>query len=423
MKRSQSLTGKTRVRYRVLAYGVLLAGITYMDRVCISQASTGIMRDLQLDKVQMGMVFSAFTLAYGIFEIPTGWWGDKIGTRRVLTRIVIWWSSFTIVTAAAFNYYSLLIIRFLFGAGEAGAWPNAAKTFSRWFPSTERGRAQGIFFAGAHLGGGLTPILVTWMLTMMHWRWLFVIFGAIGFFWAAAWYRWFRDEPSEHPEVNAAEVEYIVSGRVPESSHKLDAAAWKKVLTNRSLIFLCLQYFTQSYGFYFFITWLPKYLEEARGFNSMLLGLFAGMPMILSVFSDLLGGVSTDYLSRRYGLRVGRCLIGGLSLLFAGSFLIFGTWTDNPYMAVAMLSFALAAANFLLGAAWGASVDMAGSHAGAISACMNTAGQVGGFICPIVVGWIVQHYGSWSASLYLTGGLYLFGAFCWLFIEPRKQIL
>src|SRR4051812_3288933 len=157
----------TRVRYEVLAFTVALAAITYLDRVCIAQTAPAMMRDLGLSKTQMGFVFSAFTLAYALFEIPTGAWGDRIGTRRVLTRIVVWWSSFTIATAAAFNYASLLALRFLFGIGEAGAFPNVSKTFSRWFPVTERGTAQGIFFAGAHLGGGLTPFLVSALLNLV----------------------------------------------------------------------------------------------------------------------------------------------------------------------------------------------------------------------------------------------------------------
>src|SRR5215213_1902349 len=160
----------TRVRYAVLAFGVALAGVTYLDRVCISLTAKDMMRDLGLSEEQMGYVFSAFVLSYGLFEIPTGWWGDRIGPRRVLARIVIWWSSFTIATAWAWSYASLLVIRFLFGAGEAGAWPNSAKALSRWFPTAERGTAQGIFFMGAHLGGGLTPLLVTALLTVMPWR-------------------------------------------------------------------------------------------------------------------------------------------------------------------------------------------------------------------------------------------------------------
>src|SRR5206468_4542405 len=189
------------------------------------------------------------------FEIPTGYWGDRIGTRKVLTRIVVWWSSFTALTAGAFSYPSLLAVRFLFGIGEAGAWPNVASTFSRWFPASERGTAQGIFFMGAHLAGGLTPLLVAAMLVRLPWRAVFVVFGMVGFVWAAAWYRWFRDDPAKHPGVNAAELQKIETGRLPDSSHSLRFADVLPLLGNRNIIGLCLSYFAQSYGFYFYITW------------------------------------------------------------------------------------------------------------------------------------------------------------------------
>src|SRR3954451_528070 len=186
-----------------------LAAVTYLDRVCISIVAPSIMRDLKLSQIQMSYVFSAFTLAYAIFEIPTARWADRIGSRKVLTRIVLWWSAFTMATAGASNYLALLVVRFLFGVGEAGAWPNAARVFARWIPARERGRVQGLFFAGAHLSGGLTPLLVAWMATFLHWRVIFLIFGAVGVVWAAAWYWWFRDEPRDHPSVNAAERDYI----------------------------------------------------------------------------------------------------------------------------------------------------------------------------------------------------------------------
>jgi MFS transporter, ACS family, glucarate transporter len=418
-----NLSPASRVRYRVLALAVLLAAITYLDRVCISLTAPAMMRDLGLSKVQMSLVFSAFTLAYAIFEIPTGWWGDRIGTRRVLARIVIWWSSFTVFTAAAFNYVSLLVIRFLFGAGEAGAWPNAAKTFSRWFPVTERGTAQGIFFMGAHLAGGLTPLLVTLMLTRMHWRWVFVIFGAVGFVWAAVWFWWFRDEPEQHRAVSAAELAHIQRGRGKALSHQLDAAAWRRLLTNHSLLALCASYFTQSYGFYFFITWLPTYLENERGFTATTLGVMAGLPLVMSAAADLFGGLTTDWVTKRFGLRVGRCGVGGVSLLVASVLLIAGTATAHNIVAVVLISLALASSNFLLGASWSACTDIAGDHAGVVSACMNTAGQVGGFLSPIVAALFVERYASWSAPLYLCGALYFLGALCWWLVEPRRPIV
>ena len=253
---------------------------------------------------------------------------------------MIWWSTFTMLTATAFHYATLLAVRFLFGVGEAGAFPNVSKTFSRWFPASERGTAQGIFFAGAHLGGGLTPILVGALLHVLHWRLIFVLFGLVGFIWAAAWYRWFRDEPADHPAVGVSEREYIESGREPSRPHQLDVATLGRVLADRNVILLCLMYFTQAYGFYFNITWLPTYLKEARGFSGFRLGLLAGLPLILSAVADLTGGISTDRLTRMKGLRAGRCWIGGASLLVAGSAMIAGAGVADAMTAALLIAVA-----------------------------------------------------------------------------------
>ena len=198
---------------------------------------------------------------YALFEIPTGWWGDKVGTRKVLTRIVCWWSAFTVLTGFAFSYWSLLAIRFLFGAGEAGAWPNVARTFSRWFPRRDRGTVQGTFFMGAHLAGGLTPLLATALLAYMDWRTLFGVFGSVGFVWALVWYRWFRDTPAEHPAVSADERAFIEDGIVVDH-RPLEKTQWKRLLANRTVVCLCLMYFTQTFGNAFYVTWLPTYLAS-----------------------------------------------------------------------------------------------------------------------------------------------------------------
>ena len=422
--RSKDARGST-IRYRVLAFTVALAGITYLDRVCIAQTAQDVMRDLSLSTRQMSFVFSAFTIAYAIFEVPTGAWGDRIGARRLLTRIVIWWSSFTIATAAAFNFTSLLAVRFLFGAGEAGAFPNVSKTFSRWFPVTERGTAQGIFFAGAHLGGGLTPLLVLALLQVLSWRMVFVVFGAIGFVWAATWFVWFRDDPAEHSEVSTAELALINSGRNPETPHRLDGATLRRVMTDRNMIALSLMYFTKAYGFYFNITWLPTYLSEARGFSSINLGMLAGLPLMLSAAADLVGGLSTDRAVRAFGPRVGRCGIGAVSLLVAGIALVAGAAVHDPLLSALLIAVAGAADSFLLGAAWGTCLDIAGPHAGLVTGVMNTAGQLGAFLSPIVLGYLLKDQtrpDDWLVPLYIAGGLYLAGAVCWLAIDPAKPI-
>jgi ACS family glucarate transporter-like MFS transporter len=416
----------SRTRYRVLAFTVALAAITYLDRVCIAQTAQSMMSELRLSKEQMGFVFSAFTIAYAIFEMPTGAWGDRIGTRRLLTRIVVWWSSFTIATATAFDYASLLVVRFLFGMGEAGAFPNVSKTFSRWFPVTERGTAQGIFFAGAHLGGGLTPLLVTYLLMVMPWRMVFATFGMLGFVWALAWFRWFRDDPAEHPEVSQGELELIRAGRTVDTSHRLGWSGFVRIISSRNMIALCLMYFTQAYGFYFNITWLPTYLEKARGFTSTQLGLLAGLPLMLSALADLSGGMATDRAVRAFGLRIGRCGIGMISLLCAGVCLIAGAAVEDPLLSAVLIAFAGAADSFLLGAAWGVCIDIAGPHAGLVTGAMNTAGQIGAFLSPIILPYLLKDQSrpeDWALPLFIAGGLYLAGALCWLFVDPRKPLV
>jgi MFS family permease len=324
------------------------------------------------------------------------------------------------LTGAAWNYAALLVTRFLFGAGEAGSWPNVTRTLSRWFPLSERGTAQGFFFMGAHLAGGFTPLLVTAMLGKMSWRQLFVIFGSVGFLWAALWRSWFRDEPAQHAGVSAEELEWIEKGRrIGAGSGK--GTPWKALLANRMTAPLCLMYFTQSYGFNFYVTWLPTYLKNVRGFASIKLGLLAGLPLTFSVLAVLFGGIATDRLTRRFGLRAGRATIGAAALLAAGACMMAGTHTANPYSSAVLIALGGAAANFMLPAAWGSCVDLGGPHAGTLSAAMNTSGQIGGLLSPIIVGYSVQWFGSWSAPLYLTAALYVLGAICWGWIDPSRR--
>ena len=408
----------THVRYRVVAFTVTLAAVTYLDRVCISVVAPDIMRDLGLTNVQMSYAFSSFTLAYAAFEIPTAWWADRIGSRSVLTRIVLWWSAFTMATAAAFNYAALLVIRFLFGIGEAGAWPNAARVFSRWVPARERGRVQGIFFAGAHLSGGLTPILVAWLATLLPWRAIFLLFGLVGVVWSIAWYWWFRDEPRDHASVSESERDLIESTRgLPPAHH----GAFAEVFRTPSLFPLCLQYVANTYGFYFFITWLPTYLSKYRGLEKAELAIFAGLPLILSVAADLTGGLTTDALSRRFGNRIGRCGVGGVGYLVAAISMLAGTLVPDARLAGILIAVGGAASMFTLAPAWATAIGLGGRNAAVLSATMNTAGQIGGILSPIILAHIVDKFGDWSMPLHILSALYLIAAICWTVIRPEPS--
>ena len=416
------MAAATHARYRVVALATTLAMVTYLDRACIATLAPGIIRDLGLTTVQMGYVFTVFQLAYALFEIPTAWWADRRGTRAVLSRIVIWWSVLTAATGAAFSYPVMLGVRFLFGAGEAGAWPCVARTFSRWIPARERGRVQGIFFAGAHLVGGLTPALVLWLLRFMSWRTIFFCFGGVGLLWVAVWLLWFRNDPSEHPAVNPEELRTILAERPPDSAHTTGWAYWRTLAASRNMLALCIMYIPNCMIFFFCITWLPTYLQQHHGFDARRLGIFAGLPLIVSMPGDLLGGVVTDRLVARFGLRIGRSGLGAVSYLVAGLSLIGAAASPNPVLAATLIAVATGLTMFTLGAAWGTVIEVGRNHVGVVGATMNSVGNLVAMLNPLIVAYSVQWFGAWNLPLYVMGALFLTGTVAWTLVDPAKPV-
>ncbi len=410
------------MRYQVVALATSLAIITHLDRACIATLAPRIMRDLSLTTVQMGYVFTAFQLAYAVFEIPTARWADRTGTRLVLSRIVVWWSCLTAATGAATSYLTLLVIRFFFGVGEAGAWACVARTFSRWIPRRERGTVQGIFFAGAHLVGGLTPALVLWLLQFMSWRQVFVWFGAVGVLWVAVWVTWFRNDPSEHRGVNAAELQTIVEDRSPDTGHAAGPGYWRQLVASRNMLALCVMYAPNCMIFYFCITWLPTYLKERHGFEAASLGLFAGLPLIVSMPGDLLGGLATDRLASRYGLRIGRCGLGAVSYVLAGVALLAAARSSTPVTAAVLIAAATGLTMFTLGAAWATVIEVGRNQVGVVGATMNSLGNLAAMLNPLIVAYSVEWFGSWNVPLYLMGVLFLVGAACWAVVDPGRPV-
>jgi MFS transporter, ACS family, glucarate transporter len=284
----------TRGRFTLLRFALALSVITYVDRVAISSAATAIRSDLGLSAIQMGWVFSAFTFAYAAFEIPSGWWGDVIGPRKVLTRIVLWWSAFTMATGLAWSFASLVVARFLFGVGEAGAFPNISRSFAAWFPARERGRAHGVVFMGTRLGGAIAPPLVVLLMSWIGWRLSFLACGLLGVVWCAFWLRWFRDDPAQHRSVDAQELNTIREGAGAEAPPRLP---WRALLS-ANLLAICAMYFCMAYTLYFNLTWLPTYLKEARGFSVNQAGGIAGLILLAGAAGSLAGGRLTDHLVR-----------------------------------------------------------------------------------------------------------------------------
>ncbi len=406
-------------RYTLLRFVFGLSIITYLDRVCVATAASFIRRDLNLSTVQLGWIFSAFTLAYAIFEIPSGRLADTIGPRKVLTRIVLWWSAFTMATGFAWNYASILACRFLFGAGEAGAFPSASRSFAHWFPIRERGRAHGIIFMGTRLGGALAPPLAIALIQSLGWRASFWIFGSVGVFWAAAWWRWFRDDPAVHPSVGAGELHLIQESRGPVSEHH--TLRWQYLL-NRNLLFICLTYFAFGYGLYFYLTWLQTYLQEARGFSPKAAGGLASVVLLTGAGAAIVGGIWTDRWSKQFGLRAGRGGVAAIALISSGLILATATLTANSVAAAFLIAAAAGVADLSISAAWAACLDIGGEAAGTVTACMNTFANAGGAVAPVVMGYAVQYWGSWSIPLLMTSGMYIIGGLIALLIDPAKHL-
>jgi MFS family permease len=388
-----------RTRFTLLKLTFALSIITYVDRVCISTAAPHIRSDLGLDASQMGWVFSAFTIAYAAFEVPTGWMGDVFGPRKVLTRIVLWWSAFTMATGAVWNYMSLLIARFLFGAGEAGAFPNMSRSLSRWFPLRERGMAHGVIFMGSRLGGAMTPLLVGPIIGFAGWRQAFWIFGLLGVIWCVWWWRWFRDDPGKHPKVSSAELRFIREG-----GEARQVRLGLRDLLSLNLLWICLMYFCYGYCLYFYLTWLPTYLREAQGFSDAQMNLAHTVVLLAAAAASILGGRLTDYLTKTHGLRIGRA-IGAVSMPLSGLALVVAALTDNGIVAAAALAVSAAAGDLCLSPAWAMCHDVGGDGAGTVTGCMNTFGNLGGSLSPVVVGYAVKWWSSWSIPLLIAAGV------------------
>jgi MFS family permease len=388
-----------------------LTVITYLDRLSISAAMPSIAREFNLTPDQKGWIFSAFTFAYAAFEIPSGWLGDRYGARLALTRIVLWWSAFTILTGAAFGFWSLFILRFLFGAGEAGAFPNIARAVSRWFPASEQGRGLSVAFIGLAVGSAMTAPLVFTLLEWQGWRWTFVEFGSIGIVWAAAWNRLFCDHPPGHKE----------PGIAANHSHHVP---WAILIKSPNLAFICLMYFAYGYGLYFYITWLPTYLLEARGFSVGSTKWLAALPWAVSALAFWFGGWITDVILLRTGnLKWARCGIGAIGYTASAFVLVAVAQVENDLLAATLLALALCFQTMTISAAWAVCLDVGRKNAGVVTGFMNTVGNIGGAVGPIVVGYAVKEWNSWTLPFYVMAGVFVLGALMWLLVDPRKSVL
>jgi len=408
-------------RYVVLIVMSIFSIITYLDRTSISITGNKITSELGLSITQFGWVLAAFSFAYGIFEIPTGILGDKLGPKKILTRIVIWWSLFTILTGFSYTFTALLIVRFLFGVGEAGAYPNATVVISKWFPKGERGRAQSFIWIASRIGGALAPFLSVFIMNTFGWRWVFYIFGTLGIIWAIFWNYWFKDEPREMKGIKSKEIELIESKREVKSlGHGL--LSIKNILKNKNVWFLMGMYHCLLYGAYFYLSWMPKYLKNGRNVGDDEIAFMASLPFILGTIGCFIGGFSSDFLSKKYGLKWGRRSVGMFGLIMAGICMITATFIIDNTLSIIVLSLGLAFKDFTLPVSWATAADIGGENAGSVAGAMGMAGQLGSTVMSISFGYILSMTGSWELPLQIIGVIVIIGGLLWLKIDPSQKI-
>jgi MFS family permease len=407
-----------KYRYWVLLLLGLLAIITYLDRVCIAVAGPRMQADLHLGPAAWGWIVGIFAFAYAAFEIPTGSLADRLGPRKVLTRIVLWWSVFTSLTGLASSFWVLIAIRFSFGVGEAGAFPNFSSCISRWFPRLERARALGLVIMTTQLGGALAPLLVVPIQARYGWRTSFYLFGILGVLWAVVWYRWYRDTPSQMPKVSPAELREI--GDSPAPTHA--SIPWGIALRSMNLWCHMLMAFGYIYAGYFFLSWFQTFLVKARGFSEKQL-LLSTLPFLLGAFGNAVGGFASDALVARIGLKWGRRTMGIIGAGGGALALVAAILTANQFWTLVFLSLTYLGVTIIQPTAFVVCIELAPRYAGAVAGAMNTAAQAGAFVSSLVFGYLVKSTGNYNVPLIPMVFMLILSALMWLRIDPTEQLV
>ena len=416
----EQLVRPTRVRHAVLWLTVLAYLITYMDRVVIATAAPSIQKEYDFSLVTMGWIFAAFQFAYALFQIPGGWLGDRFGPRRALTGVVVWWSTFTAMTALTWSAGSMMVCRFLFGLGEAGAFPIATRSLSRWMLPAERGWAQGLTHAGARLGGAVTPVFVALLILDFGWRMPFLLFAGVGLVWAVFWFAYYRDTPREHRSVNAAE-RAMIEGALGTGPARAKVP-WRRLLAQPQLWTLSAMYFCYAYCINIFLTWFPKYLHDARGYDLAVMGLFASLPLMAGVVGDLAGGWTSDLLVKRgAGLKMARRSVAVVGFVTAAVMMPLAAAIDAPIASIICFCVAVFGLELTVGVSWAVTLDIGGEFAGSVSAVMNTLGNLGAAIAAAVTGYIVTVSG-WFPAFMVLAVLCAIAALLFLRIDASKRL-
>jgi ACS family glucarate transporter-like MFS transporter len=409
---------KSRQRFVLISILFFHSMNTYMDRACIATAADQIMEDLHISLEIWGLILGIFAVGYALFQIPSGWIADRFGPRKALTIVVSVWSCFTALTGAATNAIQMLVLRFLFGMGEAGAFPGAAQAFYRWLPAKERGLAHGINFSGSRLGAALSLFLMPWLISIewIGWRGMFVINGLIGIVWAVVWLVWFRDNPQDNKKVTPAELAYIEKGRVEDLKTSIKSS-FAEVFTSRNMSLAMMQYFASNVTFFITLTWLPSYMGKQWGEKAILA---SAIPLACAAAANWLAGTMVTQLHKK-GYHVGSrriTAIIGFSLGVLG--LVLATQTDSLAFFVFAFSLATFGVDMTLSPSWAFCNDIGGGKSGAVSGAMNMVGNIGGALSAIIFPLLLSEDGSANTFFILAAVINGLAIVCWLFMNPNR---
>ena len=411
------------LRHIIAAGMFLLAMLLYIDRVCISVAKDSISQELLLSDKQMGWILSIFALGYALFQVPSGAMADRFGPRVVLSGIVSLWSVLTAFTGYAWNYASMLVVRFLFGAGEAGAFPGMSKVIYSWLPVKERGIVLGVNFSGSRLGAAFALPMVAWLIEVYGWRSSFLILGGIGVVWALIWWLGFRDLPENHPSIAGEELVYIQANRQKkETQGKRKPLSSGRLMQSQNLWSVCLQYFSSNFTFFFALTWLFPHLKEKFQLESLETGMYAIAPFVCGAIGCWLSGILVDRLYSQNKWNASRRIPAIIGFLLASFGLLGSIFMTTPLGAVVMLSIAILGADMTLPPSWALCVDIGKDQSGTISGTMNMAGNVGSFLTALAFPYLTAWTGSVDMFFYTAAGLNLMAVGLWWGIKADKGL-
>jgi ACS family glucarate transporter-like MFS transporter len=416
----------SRVRYLLIIWIFVISGVAYLDRTNISIAGIELAKDFAIDKIRLGWVFSAFLLGYAGFQVPAGWLVGRYGPRKTLMWGMMWWGALSVCTTIvpptiAGALWLLILVRFVLGMGEAVMYPAANQFISNWFPSDERGKANGWVFGGVGMGAGLTPPIVTALMLAYGWRMPFYFAAVVGVIVGVVWYIAARDKPEEHPSVSSGELAHIQAGRPPHKSAEHSPVPWGKLFGSRDVWMLSAAYFTYGYVAFIFLTWFFIYLADGRGLNLKSSAVYSMLPFVAMTAGSLLGGVVSDWLVRKKGQYAGRSMYGAATLFLSALFLVIGSHAQDTLTAVLALAGGAGALYFGQACYFAVAADFGGPHTGVVSGMMNMGAQIAGAITASLTPFIAAEYG-WQAAFYVAAALVFLGGFFWLWVNPNKRI-